>query len=121
MSEPKRRRRQVFEPLPEENVEEQFSKEDHTVSHCESLRLESYKAEQAPVHQDFQPKKSAHAKKSKRVLIFMVPVVVLLMIVCTAGAVLYNSASFTYQRAQNALSKGRYTEAIRLFEGLGGY
>ena len=121
MSEPKRRRRQVIEPLPEENVEEQFSQEDHTVSQHESIRLESCKAEQAPVHQDFQPKKSARAKKSKRGLIFMVPVVVLLMIVCTAGAVLYNSASFTYQRAQNALSKGRYPEAIRLFEGLGGY
>ena len=121
MSEPKRRRRQVIEPLPEENVEEQFSQEDHAVSQHESIRLESCKAEQAPVHQDFQPKKSARAKKSKRGLIFMVPVVVLLMIVCTAGAVLYNSASFTYQRAQNALSKGRYAEAIRLFEGLGGY
>lgn len=121
MSEPKRRRRQVFEPLPEENVEEQFSQEDHTVSQHESIRLESCKAEQAPVHQDFQPKKSARAKKSKRGLIFMLPVVALLMIACTAGAVLYNSASFTYQRAQNALSKGRYPEAIRLFEGLGGY
>ena len=121
MSEPKRRRRQVIEPLPEENVEEQFSQEDHTVSQHESIRLESCKAEQAPVHQDFQPKKSVRAKKSKRGLIFMLPVVVLLIIACTAGAVLYNSASFTYQRAQNALSKGRYTEAIRLFEGLGGY
>ena len=44
MSEPKRRRRQVIEPLPKESFEEQFSQENQNESQDEPFRPEFHKA-----------------------------------------------------------------------------
>ena len=65
MSEPKRRRRQVIEPLPKESFEEQFSQENQNESQDEPFRPEFHKAERASSNQDSQPKKEYAGKEAE--------------------------------------------------------